>query len=238
MNVIDIVIFVILLLAIFAGFRRGVITSSISLVGTLLVLIVAFYLKNPISALMYQYLPFFNLGGRLEGLTVFNILIYEAIAYIIVLLILAFGLRIILKVSGILDKLINMTIILGLPNKILGAIIGFVHGYLIVFILLFILSATGLRGADVRESDYAGFILERTPILSRVVGNTYNSINEIWLIAIMHEDSDDMDEANLRSLEVLLRYNVITVNSAARLIENGRITTPGAAELVESKRGN
>ena len=238
MNIVDYVIIGILLLSAFAGFRRGVITSSVSLVGTLIVIILAFYLKNPISALMYQHLPFFNLGGRFEGVSVFNIVIYEGIAYIVAVILLAIILKIILKFSGIVDKVINMTIILGLPNKILGAIVGFVHGYLLVFLCIFVVSATGLLSEQARESDYAIFIKERTPILSAMVSDTYTSINEIWRIVIEHENSENMDEANLRSLEVLLRYNVITPDSARRLIASGRIDTPGASEVVDRFRGN
>ena len=238
MNIVDYAIIGVLLLAAFAGSRRGVITSSVSLIGTLIVIVVAFYLKNPISAVMYQHLPFFNLGGRFEGVTVFNIVIYEAIAYVVAMIFLAVVLRVIMKVTGLFDKLINMTIILGLPNKILGAIVGFIQGYLLVFILVFVVSATGFLSQQAQESDYAIFILERTPVLSNIVGDTYSSISEIWRIVIEHEGSENMDEANLRSLEVLLRYNVITPASATRLIENGRIDTEGAAEVVARFRGN
>jgi len=232
MNVVDYVIIGILLLAAFAGFRRGVITSSVSLAGTLIVIILAYYLKNPISALMYQHLPFFNLGGRFEGITVFNIVIYEGIAYVIAVILLAVVLRVILMVTGIFDKIINMTIILGMPNKVLGAIVGFIQGYLLVFMLVFVVSATGLLSQQARDSEYATFILERTPILSGIVGDTYEAINEIWRIVVENEGSESMDDANLRSLEVLLRYNIITPDSARRLIENNKITTPGAAEVV------
>jgi len=232
MNFIDYIIIGILLLTTFQGFRKGAISSAVTLVGMIVVIILAWYLKNPVSALMYQHLPFFNIGGALSGISVFNILIYEGLAFVAMIILLGTLLKIAIKLSGILDTLLNMTIILGLPSKIIGAIVGFIQGYLIAFIIIFIFSTFSNMSTRVNESEYGNFLLERTPILSRIVGDTHNAINEIIDIVRDHEDNDNKDEANLRSLEVLLRRGVITPDSAMRLVENERLVIPGAVELI------
>ncbi|MBE5746547.1 MAG: CvpA family protein, partial [Clostridiales bacterium] len=62
MNIVDIIIIALLALSIFNGFRRGVVNSFVTLVGTILAFVVAFYLKTPVSIFMYEHLPFFSIG--------------------------------------------------------------------------------------------------------------------------------------------------------------------------------
>lgn len=236
MNIIDWLIIVIVLFAIINGFRQGIINSVVTFIGTLLVFILAFYLKNPISSLLYGYLPFFDLGGKFAGVTVFNILIYEGISYLITISVLAIVLKVISKVTGAVNGLLNATLVLGLPSKILGAIVGLFQGYIIAFILVFILGLISGTSTKVNESKYSGIIMEKTPILSTIVGDTYNSIKEVYEISVFYKDNPNKDEANLKSLDVLLKYEILSVNSADKLIKKERLTTNGAAEIVDKYR--
>ena len=83
MNIVDAIIILIILMGAVIGFKNGVIRQTVSLVGFLLVIILAFLLKNPLSLWMYEHLPFFNFWGILKGVTVINILLYEVIAFLI-----------------------------------------------------------------------------------------------------------------------------------------------------------
>ena len=69
---------------------------------------------------MYEKLPFFNFGGIFKGVTVLNILIYELIAFFVVLAVLFVLLRIFTFFSFMIEKILDLTIILGIPSKILG----------------------------------------------------------------------------------------------------------------------
>ena len=53
MNIVDYIILIILILCALKGFKQGTIPSIINFIGTFLIFIIAFYLKQPISTLMY-----------------------------------------------------------------------------------------------------------------------------------------------------------------------------------------
>ena len=138
MSILDYIIIGILIISALIGFKKGFISSIVTFIGTFLVIILAFYLKNPISSFLYNNLPFINLGGKATGMTILNILIYEGISYLITLVILSFIMGIIIKISGIFSKIVNASIILTLPSKLLGLICGLVEGIILAFIIYYL----------------------------------------------------------------------------------------------------
>ena len=85
MNIVDIIILVFIVLSAFVGFSRGFFKQTIMFVGTILVICLSFIFKNPLSLFMYKNLPFFKFGG----LTSLNILLYEILAFIILIVVLS-----------------------------------------------------------------------------------------------------------------------------------------------------
>lgn len=81
MNVVDVIIIALLILGGVAGFKAGVIKKLTDFIGMFVVIILAFYLKNYISVIMYENLPFFNFFGLINGIDTLNILLYEVIAF-------------------------------------------------------------------------------------------------------------------------------------------------------------
>ena len=232
MNLLDYIILIVLILSALLGFKKGFISSIVAFVGTLLVIVLSFYLKNPISSLMYEHLPFFNLGGKFAGMGIVNILIYEAISYIITLTVLGFILGIVVKISGIFNKLVHATVVLTLPSKILGALVGLIEGLIIIFIVVFVLGLISPFSSLYNNSKYADTLLLKTPILSSVVSKSYKSIVEIYDIAIKNEKETDKNMANKDSLETLLKYEIITPDSAIKLIKEGNIKIDNADEII------
>ena len=232
MNLLDYIILIVLILSALLGFKKGFISSIVAFVGTLLVIVLSFYLKNPISSLMYEHLPFFNLGGKFAGMGIVNILIYEAISYIITLTVLGFILGIVVKISGIFNKLVHATVVLTLPSKILGALVGLIEGLIIIFIVVFVLGLISPFSSLYNNSKYADTLLLKTPILSSVVSKSYKSIVEIYDIAIKNEKETDKNMANKDSLETLLKYEIITPDSAIKLIKEGKIKIDNADEII------
>lgn len=225
LNVIDVVILLFLLLGAVLGFKKGAIQTVAVLVGTIVIIILAYILKNPLSVLLYTYLPFFKLGGIFKGISVVNILIYEAIAFLIVLSILASLLGIVLKITGIISKLIDHSIVLTLPSKIIGTFLGFLESYIFVFILLFIFSQFSFSNNILKDSKYTDIILTKTPFTSSFQ-NTYDSIKKI-------SNMNKKDNKNYEALEILLENDVISVSNANKLIENGKLNIKGAEKLIE-----
>ena len=62
----DIIIIMIILFGAIVGFKRGIIKQSVITVGMIFVLILSFILKNPVSSIMYEHLPFFSFGGLFD----------------------------------------------------------------------------------------------------------------------------------------------------------------------------
>ena len=71
MNIVDTIILLGLFLGAATGFVRGFFKQIVIFLGTILVVVLAFLIKNPLSTIMYQNLPFFKFGG----LTALNILV-------------------------------------------------------------------------------------------------------------------------------------------------------------------
>ena len=103
MNIIDIGIVIFILFGAVIGFKRGFTKQLIKTVGSILVIIIAFKLKNPVSKILYQTLPFFKFAGVFKGVTTLNILLYEFIAFLLVVSVLGILLRVLLLASSIFE---------------------------------------------------------------------------------------------------------------------------------------
>lgn len=231
-NVVDAIIILFLLTGAVLGFKRGAIQTLATLIGTILILIIAYYLKNPLSVFLYTYLPFFKLGGIFNGITVINILIYEAIAFLIVLGVLSVLLSVILKITGILSKIIDHSIILTLPSKLIGIAVGFLEAYVFLFVLLFIFSQFSFSNTVLKDSKYTNIILSKTPFTTGFK-NSYNAFNEIRNLGDNNSSNKDYE-----ALNTLLKYDIITTDNAHKLVDNGKINIKGSNKLIERYETN
>ena len=74
LNIVDVIIILIILLGGIVGFKEGAIKKLATIIGLIAVVILSFMLKNNLSVLFYENLPFFNLWGLFKGIQVLNIL--------------------------------------------------------------------------------------------------------------------------------------------------------------------
>ena len=144
MSVLDLCVLVFLVLGAFQGFKAGFTRSLVNLIGYFLIIVLAFILKNPISEFMMLHFPFFDFYGVVKGISVLNIAAYEILSFAFVFSILLILLKILMLVTSIFEKLLSFTIILGIPSKILGLILGVVKNYIIVFAVMFIVCLPNL----------------------------------------------------------------------------------------------
>ena len=189
-TIIDSITIILLIFGAVIGFKKGVIKSAVSFFGTLLVIFLAMALKDPISQFMYMHFPFFNFSGALAGVTVLNIIIYEAISFFIVFSVLEVLLKVVLFATGIIEKLLNLTIIFGLFSKILGLIFGFIEYYIIIFVALFILSNFSNLNPMIEESVVANKILMNTPILKDTIKDEEMAIREIISLKDIYKNTN------------------------------------------------
>lgn len=221
MNIVDAVIIIVLLVGALAGFRRGLFKQAVLLLGLIFTLVLSFYLRVPVATFFYKNLPFFNFDGVLHGISVLNILLYEVIAFLIVFSVLYLILRIILKISGLIEKLLRATIILGFFSRIGGAIVGLIEGYVIVFVLLFVFSQPFINITGIEDSKYRDKILDNTPVLSDAVGNFRGVLDEVEYI--INSYKDETVDFNEKTIEIFLKYDIITQENIDLLKEKGKI---------------
>lgn len=222
MNVADIVILIALAFGALAGFKAGVIKKTADFLGTFLIVIISFYLKNDLSVLMYENLPFFSFGGFIKGVEAINILLYEIIAFLIVFAALLFILKIILMVTGLIEKILKATVILSIPSKILGIVVGIIESYVYVFLILVVLTLPLFKIPYVRESKIGNFMLNNTPILSSISEEMIDIYGSVYTI-VEEKDNKTNEELNEEVLELLIEKQVVTKDSVKKLVDKNKV---------------
>lgn len=222
MFILDILIIIFLSFGFLVGFKRGFTRELVSLLGIILITILAFIFKNPISVLMYKNLPFFKFNYLIKGATVINILLYEIIAFLLVFFILLLCLKILIKVTNLFEKLLKATIILGIPSKILGGCVGLIKHYIIIFIILYVISLP-IFSVNIGKTNIGDFIVKNSLGLSNITNNTVKVFYEFSNLIDDYKDKDDKNAFNQESLDLLIKYKAITKENAKELIDNGKL---------------
>lgn len=222
MNVVDVIIFVLLIVGGVSGFKAGVIRKLADFIGLFAVVVLAFYLKNFLSVIMYENLPFFNFFGLINGINALNILLYEVIAFLIIFVLLLGVLKIVLLVTGIIEKIFKATFILSIPSKLLGIVVGVIEMYVYIFIVLVIATLPVFDSSFLRDSKMSNYILNNTLVLSNIsseVVDIYGNVYEI--VDNRHNKSNE--EMNEEILKLLIDKRVITKESAGKLVEDNKV---------------
>lgn len=222
MNIVDIIIILMIILGAIVGFKQGVIKKTTGFLGTFIVVVVAFILKNPLSVLMYENLPFFKFGGLIKGIDVINVLVYELLAFIIVAAALTFILKVLLMVTGLIEKLLKMTIFLSIPSKILGIFVGALEHFIYVFLVLIILNLPLFNISIIKESSFSSKILNNTPLLSSLVKPTVDTYTDVYNVLHNNKNMTEV-EINEKILDLYLENGVVTVDSAQKLIDMNKV---------------
>ena len=234
MNIADYIILIIIVLFALKGFKQGLLPSIVNFIGVFLIFIIAFYIKQPISQLLYENLPFLSFGGLFKGIIGINILFYEIIAYGITIILLGIVFGLVKKISIVLQKLLNVTLLLNLPGKIIGAIIGVFEGVLFSIILIYICSTINTTTKYIKDSKASSIILTKTPIINNVTKNLTNSYNEIYDTIIKNENNTN--KANLETIDILMKYDILSYDSATKLYNDKKLNINGVENIIENYR--
>lgn len=221
-NLIDAIILLIILLGGVIGFKEGVIKKLTSVIGLIIVVILSFTLKNYLSVFFYENLPFFDLWGVFKGIQVLNILFYELLAFVIIASVLTIVYRLILGLTGIIEKVLKATVILSIPSKILGFFVGLIENYIWVYLFLFILTLPVINIKQIYDSKTAVFIMEKTPILSKYTDKTIDIYNDLYAIIDSNGEKTN-EQVNEEAMDLMLKYEIITKESAKKLIDKNKV---------------
>jgi len=228
MNIVDIIIIIFILLAGVMGAKRGVFKQLVLSVGTILVFYLAYKFKDPLGNFFLLRLPMFDFPNLFKGVITLNILVYQLLAFVLVLALLLVIFNVIVTVTGLFEKLLKITIILGLPSKILGFILGLVEGYVIAFVILFFLTQPAFSFERFMNSKYANIILTSSPVLTNVTSNTVELIENVYNL----KDETDTNVLNGKILDMMLDKKIVTYDVASKLHEQNKITFEGIDEVL------
>lgn len=232
-NILDVVVIFLILGGAAVGLKKGAIKSSVSFLGIILVVILSYLLKNPLANFLITHCPFIDFGSFFKGVSVLNILIYEAVSFLIVFSLLQIILKIIIHFTGILENILNATIILGIPSKILGFIFGALEGYVYAFVILFVLSLFSFSIEITQNSNFNAPILNHTPLLSSFAKDSYESITEIYDLKDNYENITNKKEYNYKAMEILLKKKIVTPDTVKILVDQNKIDINNVNSLIE-----
>ena len=236
MNIIDIVVIILIIFGALIGLKRGFTRELVSTLGLIVVLILSFSLKNVVAAFLYDILPFFKFGGIIKGVTVLNILLYEVIAFLIVFSILMIGLRILMVATKIFETVLNMTIILGIPSKIAGAILGMLKWCVIAFMVLYVLALPVFNFNFFSKSSLCNKMLTKMPILSNVAGKSIKVIEDFTELKSKYETAPDANTFNLETLDLFLEYKVVSIKTVDKLISKDKLVINNVETVLSKHR--
>jgi hypothetical protein len=125
--------------------------------------------------------------------------------------------------SGIVDRFLKLTVILYLPSKIGGFILGVFEGVIVSLIFIIILSLPTLNFSLIRESTIRKYLYNNSPIIGNVTSNTNDAISEIIELKDKFNDQEDKEEFNLECMDVLLKHKVVKYDYLEKLIYSGKL---------------
>lgn len=236
LNIFDVGIILLLIMFLIVGFKNGVIREAFALIGIIAVFIFSFVFKGLLGNLMCIILPFFKLSGVIEGFSVINILIYQIIAFMLVFAILLTIYEIFLKISKFIQKLVNLTIILILPSKLLGAVVSLIKGVIVLF-AVFIVLMIPLKNSELfTGSTMVNQILYKTPILSQSSNNYINTVEEIYNLAEKVSNKKiSTNDANLELLDMMLKHKIVNKSTVESLVKLHKLDDVNNIETVLQK---
>ncbi len=229
-NIVDIIIIIFILLSGIMGFKRGVFKQLVLCVGLILTFYLAYKFKDVVGDwfLLKMNLPMFDFPNLFKGVITLNILVYQTLAFVLVLAGLLIVFDVILSITGLFEKLLRITIILGVPSKILGFIGGLLEGYVLAFVILFFLTQPAFSFTFFQDSNLSKTILTSSPVLSDVTRNTVTVIEDIYAL----KDEKDVTVLNQKTLDMMLEKKVVSYNTANELYKRGKFTFDGVENIL------
>ena len=234
MSLVDIIIIVILLAFAIIGFKRGVLKSLVSFIGFILVIYLAYLFKNYLGDIFVKDLPFFDIKIGSIASDVMNVVMYQTIAFAIIAFLLGLIYKAILIMSGIVEKIFTLTIVLGIPSKILGLVVGVLEGYIIVYLALFFVAQPYVKMDVLTDSRYAETILNKTPVLSKFANNTLEIVDEVRETI----KTDETENFDLKLSDLVLKNKVTSPEVMEKLVKSQKINVKGIDEVINKYKNS
>ena len=231
MNNISVAIVLIIISFGLLGLKRGALKEAVIVFGNILVIAIAYFFKDMLASYLMNTLPAYKINSVLGPLSSLTIIFYKLIAFLALLIVFHFLLRIIINLSGLLGKIMDVTVILLLPNRIIGFLLGIVEGYVLMFIVLNVLMIPLSSNTTFMDSGVRKYIVEETPILKDSFGGLNTSLEEVLQL----DKNDNENSLNLKVIDILLKNRIITKDEVEELANNGKIVNVDGLDTVINK---
>lgn len=228
MGIIDIIVILVILGFALTGFKRGVLKELVIFVGTILMIILAFKLKNVLGDLMVKYLPFLNITNWGQG-SALNVIVYQVISFILVMIIFDAIFNIIVNITNLFEKLLKATVVLGFFSKIGGFIVGLIEGYCMVFVLLFIVNLPIFTINIKDNSKFAVDILNSSPVFANYAKDTVKACEDVYNISV---SGVGFDERQNRLVDTILKNNITSPEVLQDVLDQGKLKGTGVQEVI------
>ncbi|EKB55232.1 MULTISPECIES: CvpA family protein [Facklamia] len=170
----SLLVIIILALAFYAGYRRGLVMQAVRLIGYLISFVLANFYFQPLSHWLEMFIPFpavradTNLALYSEAESFFvDQIFYRCLTFLLIWLI---GWLLTNLMSSFLTKLSYYSV-LNIVNRLLGGAINFLVAYFIVFMVLFLLSLMPIEFIQQQFVNHPllFWIVDATPLLADYV---------------------------------------------------------------------
>ncbi len=228
--ILDIIVIGFLLISMLVGYFRGFTTRFFSFILSILAFFLAFILSKPVS-LLFTFQIRISDGAISEVLKGFYPLIYQVIAFIILLVIFMILKVVILFVfRNTIKRLIDTLAFSRFIDGILGSALSLIEGLIFTFIALCVMMMPFIKDGSkiIDNSTIANHILNLVPEASKqlnALSDTYNLTKNLDFSSF---SLDKLDKNSLSTLKTM-------ITSAQDM---GLVTPQDVNDLVESYRSD
>lgn len=213
LSLLDVIIIFIIITSGALGFKRGFFKELVLTIGYLILLVIAWHLKDPLANYLSYNAPFLEF----RGLKSLNIIMYQFIAFSLIEFLLLIVFHLILKITSAFEKFLNFTIILSIPSKIAGFILGCAWGVIIsYFVCLMFNWPIFNTGIKITESRLKPVILTELPVLNKA-GEKFNmAASDIKNIYTSKKEDKINDQ---KIINILLKYEIVNEDYIKKLVK-------------------
>lgn len=226
--ILDIIVIGFLLISMLVGYFRGFTTRFFSFILSILAFFLAFILSKPIS-LLFTFQIRISDGAVSEVLKGFYPLIYQVIAFIILLVIFMILKVVILFVfRNTIKRLIDTLAFSRFIDGILGSALSLIEGLIFTFIALCVMMMPFIKDGSkiIDNSTIASHILDLVPEASKqlnALSDTYNLTKNLDFSSF---SLDKLDKNSLSTLKTMITsaqdMGLVTPQDVNDLVENYR----------------
>ena len=219
--IINILIILAVALGGYVGFKRGAARGLVNVISLIAISIVSFQFKDFLGNLFIKFLPFFNFGGKFNGMFAINILVYQGIAFLIIFTLLYCVLNILVNLSNFMEIIDKFNPCIEKYSKPLGTAFGVIESFVVVFLVAFCLLQFGHTQGVVMKNDMLKGIVEKTPIVNVIFAKSIVAGESIYLT--MENPSPDELENNLEIVRTLIKFSVVKAPLVQQGIDSGKL---------------